>query len=154
MEVLQSLANLGVDVGGKILLAVLILIVGRIIIKYLIKGLSKIKKFDELDPTVHRFFTNAVKFVLNAILVISIITVLGVPMASIIAVLASAGMAVGLALQGSLSNMAGGIMLLIFRPFNVDDYVSSAIFKASRVCTIPSCSPSTTVPSSCPTGLS
>ncbi len=125
-ELLAKLQDLGVNVGGKIILALLILIIGRIVIKYLIKLLSKIKKFDELDPTVHRFFTNAFKFVLNAILVISIITVLGVPMASIIAVLASAGMAVGLALQGSLSNAAGGIMLLIFRPFNVDDYVSGA----------------------------
>ncbi|MBQ7059267.1 MAG: mechanosensitive ion channel [Firmicutes bacterium] len=126
MEVLSKLGQLAVDVGGKLVLALLIFIVGRIIIKYLIKGLSKIKKFDELDPTVHRFFTNAVKFILNAILVISIINVLGVPMASIVAVLASAGLAVGMALQGSLSNMAGGIMLLIFRPFNVDDYVSAA----------------------------
>ena len=72
-ELLAKLQDLGVNVGGKIILALLILIIGRIVIKYLIKLLGKIKKFDELDPTVHRFFTNAFKFVLNAILVISII---------------------------------------------------------------------------------
>ena len=125
-QLLSKLQDLGVNVGGKILLALVVFIVGRIIIKKLVKLLGKIKKFDEMDPTVHRFITNFVKVGLFTLLIISIISILGVPMASIVAVLASAGLAVGMALQGSLSNLAGGIMLLIFRPFNVDDYISGA----------------------------
>ncbi len=126
MEVLVKLQDLAVNVGGKLLLALVVFLIGRLIIKKLVKLLSKIKKFDELEPTVHRFLTNLVKVGLYTLLVLSIINILGVPMASIVAVLASAGLAVGMALQGSLSNLAGGIMLLIFRPFNVDDYISGA----------------------------
>ena len=125
-QLLSKLQDLGVNVGGKILLALVVFIVGRIVIKKLVKLLGKIKKFDEMDPTVHRFITNFVKVGLYTLLVISIISILGVPMASIVAVLASAGLAIGMALQGSLSNLAGGIMLLIFRPFNVEDYISGA----------------------------
>ena len=125
-QFLSKLQDLGVNVGGKILLALVVYIVGRIVIKKLVKLLGKIKKLDELDPTVHRFIVNFVKVGLFTVLVISIITILGVPMASIIAVLASAGLAIGMALQGSLSNFAGGLMLLIFRPFNVDDYIEGA----------------------------
>ena len=67
-----------------------------------------------------------VKIGLYIVLVISIIGIMGVPMASVVAVLASAGVAVGLALQGALSNLAGGIMLMIFKPFRLGDYVSAA----------------------------
>ena len=126
MEFLIKLQDLAVNVGGKLILALIVFLIGRLIIKKLVKLLGKIKKLDELDPTVHRFLTNFVKVGLYVLLVLSIINILGVPMASIVAVLASAGLAVGMALQGSLSNMAGGIMLLIFRPFNVDDYISGA----------------------------
>ena len=126
MEFLNKLQDIAANAGGKILLALAVFLVGRLVIKYLVKLLGKIKKLDELDPTVHRFLVNFVKVGLYVLLVLSIINILGVPMASIVAVLASAGLAVGMALQGSLSNLAGGIMLLIFRPFNVDDYINGA----------------------------
>jgi small conductance mechanosensitive channel len=112
--------------GSKIILALLIFIVGRIVIGKIMKFLEKLPALKAMDATVRSFMLNFVKVGLYAILVISIISVLGVPMASGITVLASAGVAVGLALQGALSNLAGGIMLLIFRPFNVGDYVVTA----------------------------
>ena len=80
----------------------------------------------KVDPTAASFFKNAVKIGLYVILVVSIIGILGVPMASVVAVIASCGVAVGLALQGALGNLAGGIMLLIFRPFAVGDYIVGA----------------------------
>ncbi len=126
MEFLNKLQDLAVTVGGKLLLALAVFIIGKIVISKLCKLLGKVKKLDELDPTVHRFITNFVKFGLYTLLVLSLISILGVPMASIVAVLASAGLAIGMSLQGSLSNLAGGLMLLIFRPFNVDDYISGA----------------------------
>ncbi len=112
--------------GSKIVLAILIYIIGSIVIKKILSLLGKSKTVDKLDPTVKSFALNFAKIALYAVLIISIISVLGVPMASMVAVLASCGVAVGLALQGALSNIAGGIMLLIFRPFNIGDYIAAA----------------------------
>ena len=111
--------------GSKLILALLIFIIGRVVIKKVARVVTGGKAFEKLDPTVKSFLGNFINILLYVILIIAIISVLGVPMASVIAVLASAGVAVGMALQGSLANLAGGIMLLIFRPFNVGDYVSA-----------------------------
>ncbi len=120
------------EIGGiiknvcvSIILAVLIFIIGRIIINVILKAIQKMKFFQKLDETVRKYLLNIIKAVLYVIMVIAIIGVLGVPIASVITVLATAGVAVGLALQGSLSNFAGGIMLLIFKPFKVGDYIQS-----------------------------
>ena len=127
---MESFVNKGVELltqaGGKIIMAVLVFIIGRLVVKALLKFFNKAKFMDKLDPTVKSFLLNFLRIGLYAILIISIIGVLGVPMASLVAVLASCAVAVGLALQGALSNLAGGIMLLIFRPFNVGDYISAA----------------------------
>ena len=125
MNVLNSLIDLCVNAGGKVVLALLVFIIGRIIINKLLKALRSSKGLEKMDPSVRSFTLNLVKALLYVILVVSIISVLGVPMASVITVLASAGIAVGMALQGALGNLAGGIMIMIFRPFNVGDYVSA-----------------------------
>jgi small conductance mechanosensitive channel len=113
-------------VGGSIVMAIVVGIVGFYAIKYLMKLLEKVKGFDRLDPTVTRFVKSFIKWLLYIMLIIGIISVLGVPMAQVIAVLASAGVAIGLVLQGALSNLAGGILLMVIRPFNVGDYVDAA----------------------------
>ena len=123
---MEKLSGLVTTVGGKILLAILIFLGGMLIIKLLMKVLRKLKSFEKLDQTTTRFIMNAVKWLLYSVLFIAVINVLGVPIASVIAVLASAGVAVGLALQGALSNLAGGILLMIMRPFKVGDYVDAA----------------------------
>ena len=112
--------------GGNIVLAIVISVAGYFVIKYLMKLLDRIKGFEKLDPTVTRFMKSFIKWLLYIMLIIGIIGILGVPMAQVIAVLASAGVAIGLALQGALSNLAGGILLMIVRPFNVGDYVDAA----------------------------
>ena len=122
---ISSAAQICTETGGKIILALLVFIVGRIIIHKILKLVQKLKGIDKLDPTVRSFALNFVHILLYVILIISIISILGVPMASVITVLASAGIAVGMALQGALSNLAGGIMILVFRPFNVGDYISA-----------------------------
>ena len=81
---------------------------------------------DKIEGTVRTFILSFLKAGLYAILAISIIGIMGVPMASVVAVLASAGVAIGLALQGALSKLAGSIMLMIFKPFHQGDYVSAA----------------------------
>ncbi len=108
---------------GKAIAALAIWIIGKWVVNKLLKVLDKTGIFSKLDPSLATFLRSFVRIVLYVILVVSIIGVLGVPMASVITVLASAGMAVGLSLQGALSNLAGGIMLMIFKPFKVGDYV-------------------------------
>ncbi len=109
-----------------IVFAIVVLIIGIWIIKAIDHSLSKSKALSTVDPTIKRFTLSAIKICLYIVLFISVIGILGIPMASIITVLASAGLAVGLALQGALSNLAGGIMLMLFRPLAVGEYVSVA----------------------------
>jgi len=123
---ISSLMELATAVGGKIILALVVLIVGSALIKKVVKLVAKSKGLKKVEGTVQTFVVSFVRIGLYVILVISIIGILGVPMASVVAVLASAGVAVGLALQGALSNLAGGIMLMIFRPFRQGDYIEAA----------------------------
>ena len=110
---------------GKLLFAILVFLIGRYCIKKLVSFLPKSRICEKINPTVRPFAIKSVRFVLYFFLGISCISILGIPMASLITLLASAGVAVGLALQGSLSNLAGGIMLLLFRPFQVHAYIKS-----------------------------
>ena len=123
--------DLGALVGGnlaelamKIVAAILILIVGVWLVKLIVKLLKKGKAFQKLAPEVQTFFASALKVLGYAVVIMMAVTAVGIPTASILAVLGSCGLAVGLALQGSLTNLAGGIMLMIFRPFRVGDYIS------------------------------
>ena len=125
-KMLENLLALIPTVCGKIVLALLVLIIGRIIIKAIVKLVKKGKFMNKTEGEVQSFTVSFVSIGLNVLLFISIIGILGVPMASIITVLASAGVAVGLALQGALSNLAGGIMLMLFKPFHVGNYVEAS----------------------------
>ena len=128
---LQEKLNLGALIGTdiaelamKIVAALLILIVGLWLVKQIVKMVRKAKPIQKLAPEVQTFTASAVKVLGYALVILMAVTTLGVPTASILAVLGSCGLAVGLALQGSLSNLAGGIMLMIFRPFKVGDFIS------------------------------
>lgn len=122
-NLIEKLGEGAISIGLKLVIAILIYLIGSFIIKRLIKGLGKLKSLKSIDPTAAGFLTTFVKAALYVLLVVSIIAFLGVPMSSVIAAIASVGVAIGLALQGALSNIAGGIMLLIFRPFSVGDYI-------------------------------
>ena len=121
----DTLLEASATAGLRILLAIAVLIVGLLLIKYLVKFIVKSKGFNKIDVTVQTFLKSALAITLKVLLIISVIGILGVPLTSIIAVLASAGLAIGLALQGALSNFAGGIMILVFRPFKVGDFVDN-----------------------------
>ncbi len=123
---MEKIKEMLASAGGNIVLAIVITIAGHFLIKGLMKMLRKLKGFEKLDQTMTRFVLNFIKWLLYLMLIIGVISILGLPMAQVIAVLASAGVAVGLALQGALSNLAGGILLMILRPFNVGDYVDAA----------------------------
>ena len=123
---LTAIGNILIEAMAKIILALLVWFIGKFIVGKLLKLLENMKAFKRQEETLRRFLLSASRIALYVILVISIIGILGIPMASIIAALASAGLAIGMALQGSLSNFAGGVMLMIFKPFKVGDYINAA----------------------------
>lgn len=112
--------------GGQILSAIAVLIVGSFVVKLLSKGINKALGKTRLDPAVKKILEKFVKALLYVILIIAVVDILGVSMSSVIAILASCGLAVGLALQGALTNLAGGLMILIFKPFRLEDYVEGS----------------------------
>lgn len=122
-KLIEKISDGAIDIGLKLVLAIIVYLIGSFIIKQVIKGLGKLKAMKSIDTTAADYITTFVKAALYVVLVVSIIALLGVPMSSVIAAIASVGVAIGLALQGALSNIAGGIMLLIFRPFSVGDYI-------------------------------
>lgn len=103
--------------------AIIVLIIGLWVIKRVVKSVRKLMKKKEIDPSLVPFLTSLLRFGLQALLIISVVSMVGIEMTSFVAVLGAAGLAVGLALQGSLSNFAGGVMILIFKPFKVGDYI-------------------------------
>lgn len=122
----QFLGDLVSSLGVKILFAAVVLVVGCWIASHLPKIIGKGKGFSKLDCTLQKFIQSFVKIASYSIVFISVALILGVPATSFMAILTSAGVAIGLALQGSLANFAGGIMLLIFKPFAVGDYIEGA----------------------------
>lgn len=120
---LELLRELACTIGLKILYALLVLVVGLKLIKGLKKKLPVLPGLERLDKGVQSFLTSATAVALYVLLFISIAMILGVPTTSFIAALASVLAAIGLAMQGSLSNFVGGLMLLIFQPFRVGDYI-------------------------------
>ena len=123
---MEALANLCTTVVGKVLLAIVVWFVGKFVVNKVMGLVGKIKVLDKIEPNTRTFVLSALKWLLYIILVVSIVAILGVPMASVITVLGTAGAAIALSLQGSLSNLAGGIMLVIFRPFKVGDFVEAS----------------------------
>ena len=119
------LLELAITYGGKLLLALLTLIVGLWLIGKLNKGLNKLFKARDFDQTLQTFLSSLVGLTLKALLLISVISMVGVQMTSFIAILGAAGLAVGMALSGTTQNFAGGVMLLIFKPIKVGDYIEA-----------------------------
>lgn len=114
------------DFVVDIIVALLILVIGKKLIKVIQKWIRKIMDKGRLDEGVKSFLDSLLKLALYFVLVILIVSRFGVTASSMIAVLGSAGLAVGLALQGSLSNFAGGVLILILRPFEIGDYIKTA----------------------------
>jgi len=127
-EFLDWLVRVAQDVALKLLAAILVFVIGHFIIKFVVKKLRNGKISQKLEATVAHFLCNFVNIMLYVILTVTIVAIMGIPMASVIAVIASAGVAIGLALQGSLSNFAGGIMILLFHPFRVDHFIEAGSF--------------------------
>lgn len=121
----EQIMGFVIKYGGQLLIAVITLIVGLWIISLLMKGMKKLFRARDMDPGLQSFLLSVSSIALKIMLIISVISMLGVKMTSFIAVLGAAGLAIGMALSGSLQNFAGGVMLLMFKPFKVGDYITA-----------------------------
>lgn len=117
-KVLKSVATWCLGFGKNLLIAIIVLVVGNKLIKCLLKFIGKANEKSKLEPIVTKFLSSLIKFGLYGVLAIVIIGILGIPASSFIAVLSAAGLTIGLAFQGSLSNFAGGVLILLLNRLN------------------------------------
>ena len=129
MEDAQKWIDKGIDFivefGPKVLGAIVIYIIGSWVIKKIMKLLRRGMTAQEYDKSLQKFLVNLAKWALTIFLIITVISTLGVETTSFAAIIAAAGLAIGLALQGSLSNFAGGVLIIIFKPYKIDDLVEA-----------------------------
>jgi small conductance mechanosensitive channel len=121
----DRLLEIAVTYGGQLLLALITLVVGLWLIGKLVKVLKRIFEMRSFEQTLQSFLIHLITITLKVLLLISVVTMVGVQMTSFIAILGAAGLAFGLALSGTLQNFAGGVMLLIYKPFKVGDYIDA-----------------------------
>lgn len=114
------------EYGPKVILAILVLFIGLRIINAMVKTIGKGMHKRNVDETLRPFLVNIINWGFKALLIISVASMIGIETTSFVAVLGAAGLAVGLALQGTLANFAGGVLLLIFKPFKVGDLIEAA----------------------------
>ncbi|MCQ4873429.1 MULTISPECIES: mechanosensitive ion channel family protein [Odoribacteraceae] len=122
---LSKMIDLGISAGSKILLAIVVFIVGRWIVRRLNKLLARILERRHVEASLSTFVKSLVSITLTLLLIIIVIGVLGIETSSFIALFASAGVAIGMALSGTLQNFAGGVMILLFKPFKVGDTIEA-----------------------------
>ena len=111
--------------GLKLLAALVILFIGFKFTKWVINLIGKSKKFQNIDAGAQTFIKSFLNIVLKALIILTAASILGVPMTNFVAAIGSIGLAIGLAMQGSLSNVAGGLMILIFHPFKVGNFITA-----------------------------
>ncbi len=128
-ETIQTIQEKAVElvfaVGPVLLKAIILLLVGRWVINFVLRILNKALTKYEIDQSLTTFFTSFLNVILWVVLLISVATTVGMEMTSFVAIIGAAGLAVGLALQGSLANFAGGVLILIFKPFRVGETIEA-----------------------------
>lgn len=130
-ELLTQATDIALEFGPKILAALAVWIIGGWIIKALTNAVTRVMDKSKVDPTLKPFLKSLIGSLLKVMLVISVLGMLGVEMTSFIAILGAAGLAVGMALSGTLQNFAGGVMILIFKPFKAGDVIEAQGFIGS-----------------------
>lgn len=124
-RVLDSLVEQGAALGWTLIKALLVFIVGRFLISMINKLVQRVLLKRNIDPSIKTFVGSLIHIILMILLIVSVVGALGVQTASFAALLASAGVAIGMALSGNLSNFAGGLIILIFKPYKVGDFVEA-----------------------------
>ncbi|MBP5364223.1 MAG: mechanosensitive ion channel [Alphaproteobacteria bacterium] len=132
-KALQTLIQAGINFGMKLLVAVLILVCGIWLSNKITRSFKRMMQRREFDPSLQSFLGSFINILLKIFVFIIVLTTVGVQMTSLVAVLGAASLAVGMALQGTLQNFAGGIIILLFKPFRVDDIIETASGKVGVV---------------------
>jgi small conductance mechanosensitive channel len=114
-----------IDFGPKVLAAILMWVVGSIIFRYVLKGIEKVMDKREYEVSLKKFLLDLLGWIFKIVLILAVLGTVGVETTSFAAILAAAGLAIGLALQGSLGNFAGGVLILIFKPFKAGDFIKA-----------------------------
>ncbi len=125
-EAIVLLQTTGVEFGINLGKAIIIFFVGKLLVRLLLRAVRKIMQVQEVDKTLESFVVSLSRMVLMLFVIIAAISALGIQTTSFIAVLGAAGLAIGLALQGSLSNFASGVLIVLFRPYKVGDFIEAA----------------------------
>lgn len=125
------LSEMAVTYGVKLIAAIITLIIGLWIIKIITNAFSRLMDKKEVDPSLKGFLKSLTSMLLKVMLIISVISMMGIQMTSFIAILGAAGLAVGMALSGTLQNFAGGVIILILKPFKVGDYIEAQGYAGS-----------------------
>ncbi len=126
-----DLSNIIAVYGPKLLLALLILVLGGLAINLILRGIKKAMERSEVDANLRPFLFTLIKVMLRILVVLAALGTMGVEMTSFIAILGSAGLAIGLALSGTLQNFAGGVLILLFKPFKVGDFIKAQGFQGT-----------------------
>ncbi len=125
--------NACIDLGGRILAALIIFIIGKFLVNWANKLFAKMLEKRKVEPSIQSFLKSIVNITLLVLLFLAVIGKLGIELTSFAALLASVGVAVGMALSGNLSNFAGGVIILVFRPYKVGDYIEASTGAAGTV---------------------
>jgi small conductance mechanosensitive channel len=125
-QILDFMKTQGVDLAINVAIAIAIFYVGKLVVGLIVRGMRKVMRRQEVDQTLETFVCNLVRIILMAVVIIAAIGQIGIQTTSFIAIFGAAGLAVGLALQGSLSNFAAGVLIVLFRPYKVGDFVEAA----------------------------
>ena len=133
VDIVEKMQTVGFDLGINLIAALAIFFIGRSIVGLLDKGVRKLMRLRSVDPILESFVASLIYWALMAFVIIAAITKIGIQTASLIAVLGAAGLAVGLALQGSLANFAAGVLIVMFRPYRVGDAIQAAGVSGSVV---------------------
>ena len=125
-EIWSQLLSSGIDLGLKIIVALLVYWVGKFLVDLLYKVVKNTLERRHVDASINSFLLSLIRMVMMFVLIITIIGVLGINTSSFVALFASAGVAIGMALSGTLQNFAGGVMILLFKPYKVGDWIEAA----------------------------
>lgn len=124
----EQIVKLSASYAPKFLLAIVTLIIGLWLIKRVVKIIKKIMQKSSVEASLQSFLVPLISIIFKILLVLSVISMVGIETTSFVALLASAGFAIGMALQGSLGNFAGGVLILLFKPYKVGDYIEAQGF--------------------------
>lgn len=121
----ERIVNIGIEYGPRLIGAVIVLILGFWVASAITRATGRMMEKRNVDASLIPFLKNLVSILLKVLVIISVLGMVGIQMTSFIAILAAAGLAVGMALSGTLQNFAGGVMILIFRPFKVGEFIDA-----------------------------